>query len=170
MYYSTGIKDRVEFITALYDLARFLDIHPDVPVPLFGDQITLNADSFDNGGKAQVDHIARLLGAAITDDTTNGGHYRAVRQFGPLSYEAVAIPEACIARYDAEHSYRGCVTPDTPADSDLALFDEDATRRTDPYSLTDCGDPDCSRQHPCDDCHAAINRASVRATQEAWWL
>ena len=170
MYYSTDIKDRAEFITALYDLARFLDIHPDVPVPLFGDQITLCADSFEDGGKEQVDHIARVLGGTITDETADGGHYKAIRNFGPLKYEAASIPQACTARYDAEKTYRGCVTPDTPTGSEHSLFDEDAACLTDPYSLTDCDNPDCSRQHPCDDCRQTINRASMRSTQEAWWL
>lgn len=165
MHYSINPDDRAEFIAALRDLADFLDRNPVVPVPLFGDRITLCADSFDNGGKAQVDHLARFLGETITDDTADGGHYLATREFGPLAYEAVAITDACTARYEAERTYWGCVTPDTNSE-----FDADHARRIDPYSLTDCGDPDCSRQHPCDDCRGAINRASVRGTQDAGWL
>jgi hypothetical protein len=153
MYYSIEPENRTEFIAALRSLADFLDSNPAVPVPLFGDRITLCADSFDNGGKAQVDQIACLLGGAITDETATGGHYLASRQFGPLGYEAVAIPDACTARYEAEKTYRGCVAPDT-----------------DPFAFTDCGNPGCTRQHPCDDCHEAINRASVRRTSEASWL
>ena len=40
-----------------------------IPVPKTGATILLHASSADYGGRAQVDHIARLLGADINDDT-----------------------------------------------------------------------------------------------------
>ena len=73
----------------------------------------LHASSADYGGRAQVDHIARLLGADISDDTAHGGHYWAVRHFGPIGYEIVAISDTAMARHRAARSYHGCVTPDT---------------------------------------------------------
>jgi hypothetical protein len=73
----------------------------------------LHASSADDGGRAQVDRIAKLLGADVTDDTAHGGHYRADRSFGPIGYEIVAITEAYSATHGALMSYRGSVTPAT---------------------------------------------------------
>ena len=78
------------------------------------DRNLLHASSADYGGRAQVDHIARLLGADISDETAHGGHYWAVRNFGPIGYEIVAISEHCTAVHDALMSYRGYVTPPPP--------------------------------------------------------
>lgn len=40
----------------------------------------------------------------------------------------------------------------------------------DPWSLTDCGSPDCTRLHPCAECTAFIRHIQTRRTQNAWWL
>jgi hypothetical protein len=111
MHYSTDPETRLRFITALRDLATYLDGHPAAPVPALGAEITLHANSTDDGGKAQVNHIACTLGATITDETTIGGHYRATRQFGPLRYAVVSIPTSCMKAYYALSSYDGSVTP-----------------------------------------------------------
>ena len=73
----------------------------------------MHASSADDGGRAQVDHIARLLDADIRDETAHGGHYWAVRQFGPIGYEIVAISDTPAATATTPISYHGCVTPDT---------------------------------------------------------
>jgi hypothetical protein len=112
MYYSNAPEERAGFIAALRQLADYLAEHPAVPVPEHGADITLHANSTEDGGRDQVTHIARLLGATITDDTATGGHYRATREFGLISYEAVSIPTSCMDRHHAFSSYRGCVTPD----------------------------------------------------------
>ena len=62
-------------------------------MPLYGEDITLHAASTDDGGRDQVDHVACLLGATITDETASGGHYRAERAFGQITYGVVSIPE-----------------------------------------------------------------------------
>ena len=111
MSYSIDPRTRDSFITDLRALADFLATHPAVPVPLHGAYVTLHATSTETGGRDQVNHIACLLGATISDDTASGGHYRASRSFGSISYDAVAIPEACTAAYHALTSYDGCVTP-----------------------------------------------------------
>jgi hypothetical protein len=158
MYYSTDAENRAEFIAALRAMADFLAANPAVPVPLYGDQITLCADSFEDGGKAQVDHIASVLSGTITDDTGNGGHYQANRDFGPLTYTAVAIPEACKARFDTEKTYRGYVTPD---------FDPDTV----PQQI--CCEA-CLDSEQCESCREAQEfenrRFTVRRTNEAAWL
>jgi hypothetical protein len=114
MYYSTDPTARASFITDLRALADFLDRHPAIPVPRYGEDVTLHAASTDDGGRDQVNHIARLLGAAITDETASGGHYRAERAFGQITYGIVSIPDAHMAAYHALSSYHGCVLPDTP--------------------------------------------------------
>ena len=92
-YYSTDPGARGRFIRALRELAEFLDRHPAIPVPKTGETITVHASSTGDGGRAQVDHIAALLGADIRDETARGGHYWATRQFGPIGYEIAAISE-----------------------------------------------------------------------------
>jgi hypothetical protein len=110
---ATHSQYRQAFITGLRNLADYLDQHPAVPVPAYGTEILLSADSTDNGGCAQVDHFARQLGITVEDDLADSGHYRAVRSFGPVGYRMAAISDHAMARHHAESSYTGCVTPDT---------------------------------------------------------
>ena len=99
MSYSTDPSARASFIGDLRALADFLALH---------------AASTDDGGRDQVNHVACLLGATITDEIASGGHYRAERAFGQITYSVVSIPEAHMAAYHALNSYDGCVSPDTP--------------------------------------------------------
>ena len=116
-YYTTDPGARGRFIGALRELAGYLDWHRAIPVPKHGATIALHAAAAEDGGRAQVDRIAGLLDAAVTDETARGGHYWAVRNFGPIGYEVVAITAAYHARYAADSSYRGCVTPDQLPDT-----------------------------------------------------
>jgi hypothetical protein len=121
MYYSTDPCDREKFITGRRQLADHLAAHPAVPVPTGTSRILLHADPTEDGGREQVNHIARLIGAAITDETASGGHYRAARAFGPIGFEAVSIPATVSAWHHAQNSYRGCIstgTAPTPAPLD----------------------------------------------------
>lgn len=115
--FNTDPAVRAEFITGLRQLADFLDTHPDVPVPPYGTTVDVHADSTDSGGKAQVDAVAEQLGVLVQDDTAEGGHYRAMRDFSYVGYVVVAIPDASYQRYLAHSSYRDCVTPDAEAAS-----------------------------------------------------
>lgn len=119
MYYSTDPGTRLRFITALHELASFLADHPAVPVPSGDTWISLHGVSAEDGGRDQVNHIAKLLDVAITDDTPDGGHYRAIREFGPIIYQAVSITTAYTACYEASHSYDGCVVPDGPPNGSI---------------------------------------------------
>ena len=112
MHYTTNALTRAEFIAGLRALAAYLDSHPLVPVPFFGIQINMSADPADEGGTYQVDHVAQLLLAQVNDDTPNGGHYRAIRAFGPIRYGIVSILSICMDRYEAVWSYQGCVSPE----------------------------------------------------------
>lgn len=113
MYYSTDPTARAGFIAALRQLADYLAVHPDVPVPTGRTRLYLHADPTEDGGREQVNHLAGLLDTAITDETASGGHYTAVRAFGPIDYEAGSIPASVKAWHKAQDSYRGCIRPDT---------------------------------------------------------
>jgi hypothetical protein len=110
--YTTDPAKRGKFIASLRALADYLSASPAVPVPEYSTPIALCADRTENGGRAQVDTIAQLLDVIVTDDTATGGHYYARRTFGDLVFEIRSIPEAYIAQYDADMTYRGSVTPD----------------------------------------------------------
>jgi len=113
MFYTTDPETRMRFITGLCQLASYLTDHPDVPVPRYGTYIRLCASPAEDGGREQVNHIARLLGAPVADDTGNGGHYTTARAFGPVSYEAASIPTTWRTWHEVQDSYYGCVTPDS---------------------------------------------------------
>jgi len=104
MFYTTDPAERAGFIASLRQLADFLAANPAAPVPTYGTFIQLHADDYEDGGKAQVDRIARLLGAAITDRTPDG-HYTATRSFGCIEYAVSAIPGTWRAMRDAQCSY-----------------------------------------------------------------
>jgi hypothetical protein len=97
-YYTTDPGARGRFTRALRELADYLDRNPAIPVPKTGETVTLHASPASHGGRDQVDRIAALLDAGIRDETARGGHYWAVRQFGPIGYEIVAISDTPPAR------------------------------------------------------------------------
>jgi hypothetical protein len=110
--YTTDPGAKARFTRALRDLADYLDRNPALPVPKTGETVTVHASPADHGGRAQVDHIARLLDASIRDETARGGHYWAVRQFGPIGYEIAAISSTPPIPGRAPACYQS-VTPDT---------------------------------------------------------
>jgi hypothetical protein len=82
------------FIAGLRELADFLDRNPRVPAPCRADVFVFPADAEDTEMFAEVDSIARLIGMTAGADGSPCGHYRAIRDFGPIQYRAVAIPQA----------------------------------------------------------------------------
>lgn len=109
MFYTTDPAERAAFIESLRQLADFLAGSSLFPVPAYGAQILLNADTYEDGGKQQIDRIARQLGTPITDNTPDG-HYIAQRDFGRVNYRVVSIPNAATALRDARHSYDDSIT------------------------------------------------------------
>ena len=85
----TDWDERAALIDGLRELASYLESHPNIPAPSSPVVYT-----FPEGGwplmRAQVDSIAVRFG--VTPHSTAGGHYVAVRSFGPIQYRAVAIP------------------------------------------------------------------------------
>jgi hypothetical protein len=117
MFYSTDPEDRAEFIASLEKLAAFLAGNPAVPVPMYGAEITLHADSYEDGGKEQVEHIARQLCVHVFDDTPDG-HYTAYRTFGRIGYGVASIPGTAIALRNARHSYDDSIILDTSQEAE----------------------------------------------------
>ena len=111
--YTTDPGAKARFTRALRDLADYLDRNPAIPVPKTGETITVHASCADYGGRAQVDHIAQLLDVGIRDETARGGHYWAVRQFGPIGYEIVAITTGTPPGPGPAPACYQSVTPDT---------------------------------------------------------
>jgi hypothetical protein len=99
-------------VGGLRQLADWLDDHPDAPVCPFGWDLNVYTPADEVGGRAEVDEIAALLGAEVTDETARGGHYTAERSFGLITYRAVHIPSRQVATHRALMSYRDCVTPE----------------------------------------------------------
>ncbi|MEV0314535.1 hypothetical protein [Nonomuraea fuscirosea] len=104
---TTDSTVRSEFIAGLRELAQFLADNPKVPVPSFARSILLHAKGDnDEQKRAVVDRVAALLGSAASGDD----HYKAVREFGPLSYEVLAINSQHRRDYEALMSYAGAVS------------------------------------------------------------
>lgn len=114
--HGTDPGTRNAYISALHDLADYLQAHPALPVPQYGTTASVHADSADHGGCAQVDHIAAQLGTPAEDNLASTGYYEAKRYFGPIEYLAWAASDATTARTEASASYWGCVTPATSDD------------------------------------------------------
>jgi hypothetical protein len=91
--YNADSDERDLFIAGLRELADFLDQNPHVPAPCRADVFVFPADADDTEMFAEVDRIARLIGVTAGADGSPHGHYRAVRDFGPVQYRAVAIPK-----------------------------------------------------------------------------
>lgn len=86
--------ERAGLIAGLRELADFLDQNPEVPAPWRADVIVCPADGTDAEMFAEIDVIADRIGVTASDTGSPRGHYRAVRDFGPVQYRAVAIPHS----------------------------------------------------------------------------
>jgi hypothetical protein len=102
---TTDSTVRSELIAGLRRLAQFLADNPKVPVPDYG-KIVVFANGSDKEQRATIDRIADLIGASVSDST----HYVAIRDFGPITYEAIAIPEQRMEDHRALMSYDGAVS------------------------------------------------------------
>jgi hypothetical protein len=101
---------RREMVNGLRELAGLLESCPDIPAPCTLDVLVFPPRGSDTGICAEIDRIAAILGVTVDDDTARYGHYTASKRFGPVAYQAVAIPSRTRAWYDARNSYAGNVT------------------------------------------------------------
>jgi hypothetical protein len=84
--------ERAEFLAGLRDLIDYMESNPDVPVTSYATVYAFPADDEWDGKCSEIDRIAALIGVPAVD--TSGGHYLALRTFGPVEYRAVAIPSS----------------------------------------------------------------------------
>jgi hypothetical protein len=102
MSYYANSEERAGLIAGLRDLAEFLDQDPRVPAPRFTDLLVFPHDGSDEEMFAEIDVIAERIGTTASDADSPRGHYSAVRDFGPVQYRAVAIPNS--ARHEHERT------------------------------------------------------------------
>jgi hypothetical protein len=92
MIYHTNSEQRGRLIAGLRQLADFLGQNSDVPAPRYAEVIVF-ADRASNAEMfAEIDVIARQIGATASSAGSPAGHYSAARDFGSVRYRAVAIP------------------------------------------------------------------------------
>jgi hypothetical protein len=105
---------RHQTISGLRALADFLEANPAVPVYEYGREYTIYTDrGSETDGRAQVEHIADLLGVTPVEETS--GHYTATKTFGRLSYRIVHIPDRAREAFDARTSYEANIRLDNQA-------------------------------------------------------
>jgi hypothetical protein len=86
--------ERQALISGLRALADFLERTPDAPAPKYTDLLVFPPDDMPDAAKRrEVDVIASRIGSGIVI-TSYLHHYQTSRQFGPVTYRAVAIPDA----------------------------------------------------------------------------
>lgn len=78
-------RRRREFISSLFQLAYFLNEHPDVPAPRYG--ISMGASLGVMSEPAEMAEIDAVAAAAGVSAEWDSSAYRARIQFGPLMYE-----------------------------------------------------------------------------------
>lgn len=105
--------EREAFINGLRALADYLDTYVDIPVPVYGTRIAVSAREVEDGGDIEVMDAAVAM-ICNYKETANGG-METSRAFGPVVYKVFALPKESLARFEAESTYRGCITPDQAA-------------------------------------------------------
>ena len=93
MIYHANSAERERLIAGLRHLADFLGQNPDVPAPRYAEVIVFPARGSNAEMFAEIDVIARQIGATASSAGSPAGHYSAARDFGPVRYRAVAIPD-----------------------------------------------------------------------------
>ena len=100
---------RIGVIQGLRALADELAAQPELPVPLIADITYCAIHDTDTEQIAEIDRIAKILGATATDEN---GHYRVARRYDNVEYRAVALSEKAQRRYLAQTSYRDSIHTD----------------------------------------------------------
>ena len=92
----------------LRDAARYIETHPDLPVPFTVDIHYCIRAATDKDGEDEAYRIAAMLGTKVTGEDDYSSE--AQRDFGPaVKYRAVYVTRDAMAAHYALHSYRGSV-------------------------------------------------------------
>jgi hypothetical protein len=109
---------RTEVTAGLRQLADYLDTHPDIPVAIYGWDLLIQAHGDNDTAKStELDRIAAILGVPVDHKSAEGGHYTAVRSFGPITYHAYYVTARAKAAYQAYMTYADAVIPDDPPEA-----------------------------------------------------
>lgn len=92
MNHYANSEERERLIAGLRELADFLDQDPEIPAPRSACVVVFPPDGSDAAMFAEIDSIAERIGARTNDINSPADHYRAIRDFGPVQYCAVAVP------------------------------------------------------------------------------
>lgn len=102
-----------EVIRGLGNYAAFLAAHPDLPLDDGNPLHCCVTGGTDEDERAEVDRIAGILGTAARYMPGSETHYAAERDFGGVTYLAVAITARHMAEHSAWSSYCGAVQPES---------------------------------------------------------
>ena len=94
--------ERARLIAGLRALADFLEERQEVPAPQWVDVMVFPPKVSDDEKKREIDQIAALIGSTVDDQTARNLHYTTTRFFGPVRYDAVAIPTSSRTRPDTQ--------------------------------------------------------------------
>ena len=103
MSHYANSEQRAALIAGLRDLADFLDQNQQTPAPCRTDLLVFPPEGSDAEMFAEIDVIAERIRTTASNVGSPAGHYSAVRDFGPVQYRAVAIPNSA-RRGDSEGS------------------------------------------------------------------
>ena len=90
--------ERRRLIAGLRALADFFEERQEVPAPQWVDVMVFPPKIRDDEKQREIDYIAALIGSPVNDQTASNLHYTTTRHFGPVRYDAVAIPESSRTR------------------------------------------------------------------------
>ncbi|MEV0660813.1 hypothetical protein ACIBI3_11395 [Actinomadura luteofluorescens] len=102
---------RLRLITGLRTLAEYLEANPEVPAPC-GTELMVFVQGSDHAQRIEIDRVARLVGTRLFVPDSFSRHYRVTRNFDPVAYSVIAIPNAVRASHDALMTYDGAVIAD----------------------------------------------------------
>jgi hypothetical protein len=102
MSYYANAEERSALINGLHEVAEFLAQNPGIPAPRYADLYVFPSAWSDAEMFAEIDVIADQIGSTASADDSSAGHYLAVRDFGPVQYRAVAIPNSARQHLDEE--------------------------------------------------------------------
>ena len=103
---------RRAIITGLRQFADFLDLRPDIPLPLIVEISYHPLGRSDEEKRADIDAIAKFLGVTAVYEA-RGEHYAASRLFGSVLYRAVTVSTKAMDEWSARKSYEHNVQLDS---------------------------------------------------------
>jgi hypothetical protein len=99
MIYQGNFEQRIAYITALRDLADWLEANPDVPVPSYGHDLQLSLCGTEEQRRQDMQDMGAVFGSAPVDPYGDGTHLEVAKQFGPIKYFVHFASEAFTEEY-----------------------------------------------------------------------